>query len=82
MLFFDRYTDELPPAYTWTQRTDELVVYLKLPSEVSKSDISFALESSHVDLKVKNAEQPLLNGDLFGKVVVSDCTWTLNDEHM
>eukprot|EP00953_Heterococcus_sp_UTEX-ZZ885_P029975 15864-Heterococcus_DN1.PRE.1 len=58
--------DERPPALRWTQSDDEVEIFVPVPKEIGRSDVSFAIAGAKITLKVKG--EPILAGELFKAV--------------
>ena len=67
-------TDE----YQWTQTLKEVNIYVHVPAGIRGKHCNVTYSSSKLTCGLKGAE-PLIKGELFGKIRPDECTWTLED---
>eukprot|EP00953_Heterococcus_sp_UTEX-ZZ885_P010477 6118-Heterococcus_DN1.PRE.8 len=70
--------DERPPPLRWTQSDDEVEIFVPVPKEIGRSDVSFAIAGAKITLKVKG--EPILAGELFKAVDREGCNWQIEDD--
>jgi CS domain len=64
-------------GYSWTQSEEEVEVTVPLPAAASKKDITVIFKPKSVEVKIKNSSASILSLDLFERVDVDGCTWTV-----
>jgi len=62
-------------GYTWSQKGEEIQISFKLPSPANKKQVKVAFKLATLQV-VANGDT-LLDGTLFDKVDVEECTWCL-----
>jgi FK506-binding protein 1 len=72
-----RLTAEHPSGYTWKETDTEMEVRIPIPSEISSGDVDVDISSDR--LHVAFGDQERLAGALCGRVIQSDCSWTIED---
>ena len=70
---------EPQPAYTWSQDEEFVTAVIPVSPNTVKSDISFNLTCTHVDLKFSNSDESFLGGELFAPVDVDSSKWIFSD---
>lgn len=64
--------------YVWTQTLSELNVVIELPRGTKTKQLSVEIKNRTLKVAFKNGEV-LVDGELYNRVVVDECCWTLED---
>ena len=64
------------PVYKWSQDSDDVTVRFQIPDGTTKEKISCQIKADSLDVRV--GEDVLLSGELFGKVISEESTWTVD----
>jgi hypothetical protein len=65
--------------YKWSQTPDDLEVTVSLPSGTAKKDLAIKLNAKSISVQLKSADKPLVDLNLFARVLPDESTWTLGE---
>lgn len=69
-------------VYTWTQTLSDLNVVVDLPKGISTKQFVVEIKNKKLRVCMKaTPNEPLIDGELFNRIIVDDCCWTLEDGH-
>lgn len=67
--------------YSWTQTLQEAQVTIPLPEGTKAKQVHCVIKPGHLSAGIKQEKPYLLDGDLFAKIKVDDCFWTVEDNN-
>jgi len=67
---------EIP--YKWSQTLSEAMVIVPIPDHIRSRDIECTISKTHLMFKIKG-QQPLIDGELYKPVKVSDSGWQIEE---
>lgn len=83
--YIGRLTDAPPvplqgqgQGYEWSENPDELFLRVHVDDSIRPSDVRISI--TPLSLSICVGDQPLLKGDLEGRVKPDECTWAISDE--
>ena len=65
--------------YKWSQTPDDLEVTISLPDGTAKKDLAIKLNAKSISVQLKSADKPLVDLNLFARVLPDESTWTLGE---
>lgn len=71
------------PHYSWTQTLMEVEIRAPtgMPIPIRSKDIIVDFQKQHIKVGVKG-EPPIIDGELYNKIKVEECFWTLDDRKL
>ncbi|CAD5117786.1 DgyrCDS6538 [Dimorphilus gyrociliatus] len=73
-------TDKAIPPYYWYQSTEEVVVTVCAPEDITKSDVECTIAKKDILLRINTST--ILEGSLYESVSPDESTWTLVDNKL
>lgn len=64
--------------YVWSQTLGDLNVVIEVPRGTKSRDLIVDIKNKKLKVAFKNGET-IVDGDLYNRIVVDDCCWTLED---
>lgn len=74
------YNGDTTDKYNWSQNIQEVTVQIPVPEGTPARMIDVQIRPKRLLVKLKNQEQPLVEGELQEKVKVEDSFWSLEDQ--
>lgn len=66
--------------YSWVQTLQDLSISVNVPAGTKGKDVTVNIARSKLKVAAKGLEEPVVfEGQMFGDVLVDDCTWTIED---
>ncbi len=65
--------------YMWTQKLEELQIFVCLDNRYNKKDLIIEIKQNHLQVAVKNGPV-FINGELHANIKASDSIWLLDNE--
>ena len=71
------YNGAREEGYSWAQTAADVTVQLFVPKGTRAKDLDVRFRTSRLSVGLKAGDAPMLDGELFEKVAVDECTWSL-----
>lgn len=73
------YNGDATDKYNWSQNIQEVTVQIPVPEGTAAKMCVVEIKPKRLLVKLKNQEQPLIDGELQEKVKVEDSFWSIED---
>ncbi|KAL7419221.1 hypothetical protein Q5752_006058 [Cryptotrichosporon argae] len=65
--------------YKWEQELKTVTVIVPLPAGTRSRDLTVVMDRKKLNVQVKGASEPILDGELFDEIAKDDSSWTLEN---
>ena len=73
------YNGDSCDFYNWSQGVTDVTIQVQLPEAVSKKMLEIDMTTSHLKIKIKGKDKPIIDDDFCEKIKPDDSNWTLEE---
>jgi len=73
------YNGGVTDVYRWSQQIMNVDIQIKIPSGTRAREVICDIKNKHLKVMIKGQEKPIIDGELYEKVVVEDSLWSIED---
>ena len=74
------YNGGITDKYRWSQQIMTVDLQIKIPSGTRARQIICVIKNKHLKVQIKGQDEPIIDGELFQKVIVEDSLWSIEDQ--
>lgn len=74
------YNGGVTDVYRWSQQIMNVDIQIKIPSGTRAREVICDIKNKHLKVMIKGQEKPIIDGELYEKVVVEDSLWSIEDQ--